>query len=286
MKKQTYDFLQTKNIKKNSKLLFVILIIIAVIQIFPLYWLITYSLKSNAEIFGDNVIGLPRDWRWVNYKIALGEGGILRYFINSVVYSGVTLLVAGLLSSMAAYGLMRMKWKFNKLIYNIFIIGIMIPTQATLLPLFQMIDKMGIKGGYLGLMIPYIVFALPMSIMILSSFFMGLPKELEEAAYIDGCGVMRCFFQIIFPMIKPALATASIFTFMATWNELMFANTLIDRDELKTLPVGIMSFVGQYVTDWGLIGAGMVIATLPIIIIYIFLSNQVQESLVMGAVKG
>ncbi len=275
-----------KTKKAKNVFLLVILILVAVVQLFPLYWLITYSLKSNIEIFGENVIGLPRDWRWINYKIALTDGGILRYFLNSVFYSAVTVFVTGLVSAMAAYAVARMKWKLKGLAFGFFTIGIMIPTQATLLPLFQVLDKMGLKGGYMGLLIPYIAFAIPMSIMILVGFYVGIPKELEEAAYIDGCGVFRCFFSIIFPMVKPALATASIFTFLATWNELMFANTLVDSVDYRTLPVGIMSFAGQYTTDWGIIGAGMVIATLPTILIYFLLSNQVQESLVIGAVKG
>ena len=122
--------------------------------------------------------------------------------------------------------------------------------------------------------------------MILAGFYKGIPREIEEAACIDGCGLFRCFFCIIMPIIKPALATASIFTFLNTWNELMLANTFVDKDIYRILPVGIMSFAGQYSTDWGLIGAGMVIATLPTILIYFLLSNQVQESLVAGAVKG
>ena len=163
-----------------------------------------------------------------------------------------------------------------------------IPSISThpLLPLFQIMDKMGLKGGYLGLLIPYIAFGIPMSVMILVGFYKGIPKEMEEAAYMDGCGIFRCFLTIMLPMVKPAIATASIFTFLGTWNELMFANTLVDSSDYRTLPVGIMSFAGQYSTDWGLIGAGMVIATLPTIIIYFLLSNQVQESLVAGAVKG
>lgn len=263
-----------------------ILVLIAITQLFPLYWLITFSLKSNIEIFGQNVIGLPQEWRFQNYIQAFTTGGIFRYFINSVFYSAVTVFVTGLSSAMAAYALTRMQWKLRTIVFAIFTLGIMIPTQAALLPLFQVLDKLGLKGGYLGLLIPYVVFAIPMSIMILSGFYKGIPKEMEEAAYMDGCGVFRCFATIMIPIIKPALATASIFTFLGTWNELMFANTLVDSDKYRTLPVGIMSFAGQYSTDWGLIGAGMVIATLPTILIYFVLSNQVQESLVAGAVKG
>lgn len=272
--------------KVKKRILFFILVIIAIAQLFPLYWLITFSLKSNIEIFGENVLGLPRDWRWINYVTALSDGGVLRYFLNSVFYSGTTVVVTGIITAMAGYAIARMKWKLKNYVFGFFALGIMIPTQAALLPLFQVLDKLGLKGGYIGLLIPYISFAIPMSLMILVSFYKGIPKEMEEAAYIDGCGVLRCFGTIILPIIKPALATASIFTFLGSWNELMFANTLVDSSDFRTLPVGIMSFSGQYSTDWGLIGAAMVIATLPTIIVYFFLSNQVQESLVMGAVKG
>ncbi|WZL81050.1 carbohydrate ABC transporter permease [Vallitaleaceae bacterium 9-2] len=272
--------------KLKKELQFLLLIIIALTQIFPLYWLITFSLKTNNEIFGDNVLGLPETWRWVNYTTALNDGGILRYFMNSVIYSGLTVVFVGILSAMAAYAIARMHWKHKTLVFSIFTLGIMIPIQATLLPLFQMMDWMGLKGGYLGLLIPYIAFGIPMSIMILTGFYKAIPREMEEAAYIDGCGIFRSFITIILPIMRPAIATASIFTFLGTWNELIFANTLIDSSTYRTLPVGIMSFAGQYTTDWGLIGAGMVIATLPTILIYFLLSNQVQQSLMAGAVKG
>lgn len=274
------------NKKVGKGLRFAVLCLIALTQLFPLYWLITYSLKSNGEIFGDNIIGLPRVWKWENYVSAFTSTNLLRYFLNSVFYSAATVVVGGILAAMAAYAMTRMKWKLKEKTYRFFMVGIMIPAQAALLPLFQILDKTGLKGGYLGLLVPYIAGSLPMSIMILSGFYRGIPREIEEAACIDGCGIFRCFVMIILPMIKPALATASIFSFLGTWNELMLANTFVDSDIYRTLPVGIMSFAGQYSTDWGLIGAGMVIATLPTIAIYALLSNQVQQSLVAGAVKG
>lgn len=274
-KKKIFDIVRT-----------VILMLIAIGQLFPLYWLITYSLKGNVEIFGDNIIGLPRDWRWDNYVTAFTGTSLVRYFLNSVFYSFFTVMIAGLLAAMAAYAIARMDWKLKNTTFAVFALGIMIPAQAALLPLFQILDKTGLKGGYLGLLIPYIAGAIPMSVMILVGFYRGIPREIEEAACIDGCGIGRCFVSIILPIVRPAIATASIFTFINTWNELMLANTFVDSEKYRTLPVGIMSFAGQYSTDWGLIGAGMVIATLPTILIYFLLSNQVQESLVAGAVKG
>lgn len=276
--------MKKQKIAKYGKLM--ILLTIALTQLFPLYWLVTFSLKGNAEIFGENIIGLPQSWRWENYYKAFTQTNIIRYFLNSVFYSATTVLVSGILSAMAAYAIARMKWKRSGLVFGIFAVGIMIPAQAALLPLFQLLDRTGLKGGYLGLLIPYIAGAIPMSILILTSFYKGIPKEIEEAAYIDGCGVFKSFLLIILPIIRPAIATASVFTFLGTWNELMLANTFVDSDKYRTLPVGIMSFAGQYSTDWGLIGAGMVIATVPTILIYFLLSNQVQDSLVAGAVKG
>lgn len=264
-----------------------ILILVAVIQLFPFVWLILFSLKSNTEIFDPSkTLSLPQVWHFENYAMALQGGEILRYFLNSVLYSAVTVVASGLLASMAAYGITRMEWKLKGFVMAVFTLGIMMPVQATLLPLFQVLDATGLRNGYFGLMIPYIVFAIPMSVMVLSSFYRSIPREMEEAACIDGCGIFRTFFVIIMPMIKPALATASIFAFMNTWNELLFANTFVDDEAYRTLPVGIMTFVGEHSTNWGLIGAGLVVATVPIVIIYFILSKQIQSSMTVGAVKG
>ena len=267
--------------------MYVFLLAFTFIQIFPFYWLVTFSFKSNTEIFdSDNLIGLPKVWRLENYSKALMGGNILHYLLNSVLYAALTVIIANLLSAMAAYAINRMYWKAKGIVAVIFSLGIMIPVQATLLPLFQGLDIMGVRRGYLGLLLPYITFAMPMSVMILGGFFKSLPREIEEAACIDGCNIFSMFFRIIFPMIRPGIATACIFTFLNTWNELLFANTFVDSTKYKTLPVGIMSFVGEHSTNWGIIGAGMVIATLPTVLIYLLLSKQVQESFTVGAVKG
>lgn len=275
----------TKRIKLFDFILLIVLFLFAAVQLFPLVWMILFSLKDNTEIFYTNVIGLPKVWRWENYNRSIVDGGMLKYFFNSVFYTAVTVIVSGVLSSMTAYAITRMQWKLKGVVYSIFIMGIMIPIHAALLPLYIVIDKLNMKG-YSALLVPYIAFAIPMSILILSGFYKSIPKDMEEAAFIDGCSIYTTFFRIILPIIKPAIATVSIFTFIGTWNELMFANTFVNNSAYRTLTVGIMSFAGQYSTEWGVIGAGMVLATLPTVIIYMFLSEQVQESLVAGAVKG
>ena len=273
--------------KIKKTLIYLFLAVFTFIQIFPFYWLVTFSFKSNTEIFdSNNLVGLPKVWHLENFSKALMGGEILRYLLNSVFYAAVTVVVSTLLASMVAYAINRMYWKAKGIVAAIFSLGIMIPVQATLLPLFQGLDRLGIRGGYLGLMLPYITFAMPMTVMILGGFFKALPREIEEAACIDGCNIFNMFFRIILPMIRPAIATSCIFAFLNTWNELLFANTFVDSSQYKTLPVGIMSFVGEHSTNWGIIGAGMVIATLPTVLIYLLLSKQVQESFTVGAVKG
>ena len=273
--------------KIKKTLIYLFLAVFTFIQIFPLYWLVTFSFKSNTEIFdSNNLVGLPKVWHLENFSKALMGGEILRYLLNSVFYAAVTVVVSTLLASMVAYAINRMYWKAKGIVAAIFSLGIMIPVQATLLPLFQGLDRLGIRGGYLGLMLPYITFAMPMTVMILGGFFKALPREIEEAACIDGCNIFNMFFKFILPMIRPGIATSCIFAFLNTWNELLFANTFVDDAKYKTLPVGIMSFVGEHSTNWGIIGAGMVIATLPTVLIYLLLSKQVQESFTVGAVKG
>lgn len=274
-----------KKIKLSKRLIQIMLAIVAVIQLYPLLWMVLFSLKDNSEIFYTNTAGLPKVWRWENYATAL-SGDLLSYFLNSVFYTAATVVISGLISSMAAYAITRLKWRFSNFTLSLFMLGIMIPIHAALLPLFIVIDRLGIMDSYFALLIPYIAFSIPMNIFILTGFMRSVPKELEEAALIDGCSIYGTFFRIILPVIKPAMATISIFTFLGTWNELMFANTFVNSSTYRTLTVGIMSFAGQYSTDWGLIGAGMVMATLPTVLIYFLLSSQVQESLTAGAVKG
>jgi raffinose/stachyose/melibiose transport system permease protein len=264
----------------------VLLFFIAAIQLYPLLWLLLFSFKSNNDIFGSNIAGLPTVWHWENYSNALFGGGILIYFRNSVVYTAITIVAAGVLSAMSSYAISRLQWKLRGVTYILFTLGIMIPLQAVLLPLYLLLDSFKILNTGFALLIPYIAFAIPMSVIILCGFYGSVPKDIEEAAYLDGCNIYQVFFRVVLPMVRSAVATVSIFTFLGTWNELMFANTFVNDSSLRTLTVGIMSFVGEYSTNWGAIGAGMVIATLPTMVIYFFLSDQVQSSIVAGAVKG
>jgi raffinose/stachyose/melibiose transport system permease protein len=256
------------------------------IQLFPLYWLLTFSLKNNLEIFGGNIMGLPEHFRIENYVYALRNGDIMLYLFNSAFVTTVTVVCSCFFGAMAAYAIVRMRWKLAKTVLNFFLLGTMIPLHAVLLPLFLTLNKAGILNSYWALIIPYTAFALPMAIFIFTGFLETIPKEMEEAACMDGCGIYQTFLVIIMPLLKPALATVSIFTFLSTWNELMFATTFITDRKFKTMTVGIMSFVSQYRTEWGPIGASLVIAVIPTIVIYVLMSKQIQESFRAGGLKG
>lgn len=267
-------------------LLFIILGLFTVIQIFPLIWLVFFSLKDNNEIFGGNTLGPPTRFLWQNYEMAFSDGRVGFYFLNSVLVTSITVVVSGILAAMAAFAIVRMRWKLSKTILTIFLLGLMIPNHSALLPLFIILRNLKLLDSYFALIIPYVAFALPFAIFIFTGFLQTLPRELEEAACLDGCSIYRTFLEIVIPFMKPAIATVSIFTYLATWNELMFAVTFISKQEYKTLTVGVMSMVGQFTTAWGPIGAGLVIASLPTIIAYILMSKQVQKSFISGALKG
>lgn len=270
----------------SGKWVHIILMIIALIQVFPLFWLFTFSLKDNSEIFGGNIAGLPQNWRFENYSTAFLQANVLQYFLNSILVTAVTILITAILAGTSAYAIERMRWRGRKAVMSGILLGMMVPIHAVLLPLFIVLSRAKILNSYWALIIPYVAFGLPMAVYLFTSFMASIPNEMEEAAAIDGCGIYGIFFKIILPLIRPAIATVSIFTFISSWNELMFAVTFISKTEYKTLTVGIMSMVGAYTTKWGEIGAGLMIATIPTIIIYLLLSEQVQNSLVAGAVKG
>lgn len=256
------------------------------ISIFPLYWMLTFSLKSNKEIFGENIIGLPKEWLWSNYEAALTTGNMLRYFFNSFIVTGFTIALTLMASLMATYALTRLIFKGRKTINQLFMLGLTVPIHAAILPVFIILRNLRMTNSYQALIIPYTAFALAMAIMICESFIENVPVELEEAACMDGCGVYRIFFQIILPLMKPAFSTIAIFTFLQAWNELMFAVIFISDSAYRTLSVGIQTLSGSYTTEWGPIGAALVIATFPTLLVYIFMSKKIQDSLIAGAVKG
>ncbi len=277
-------------VQKTNKflqvLIYIGLVIWALIDLFPVYWMFTFSLKSNEEVYGANVMGLPKDWLWSNYEKAMTTGNMPLYFLNSVIVTVSSIAICLVAAMMATYALTRIIWKGSKLMNSFFMLGITIPIHSSIVPIFITLSKLKMVNSYWSLIIPYSAFSLAMAILICTGFMNDIPKDLDEAACIDGCNLWQTFIKIIVPLMKPALATISIYTFLQCWNELMFAQSFISKKEYKTLPVGIQALSGQHTTDWGPIGAALVIATFPTLLVYVFMSKSIQESFIAGAVKG
>ena len=276
--------------KDNSKTLRIImyigLILWLVINLFPVYWMFTFSLKSNAEIFGENVAGLPREWLWSNYTAAIRTGNMPRYFLNSIIVAVATIAITLVVALMGTFALTRLIWKQRKNLNKFFMLGLTIPIHASIVPVYVTLSRLHLLNTYWALIIPYSAFSLSMAILVCTGFMNEIPRELDESACIDGCGVWGIFFRIIGPLMRPAVATVGIYTFLQCWNELMFANIFISKSALRTLPVGVQALSGQYTTEWGPIGAALVLATFPTLFVYILLSKRIQESFIAGAIKG
>lgn len=260
--------------------------ILAVTQLYPLLWLLLYSFKTNSEIMSGQFFALPKKWMFENYSDAFTSGNYLKYIGNSIWVTGITLLLTIVFSGMVSYAITRFKWRFGNAIMLVFLVGIMIPIQSTLLPLMIIFKNMDILNTHASIIIPYVAFSLPIAVFILSGFLRSIPTEIEESAMIDGANIFRIFFGIILPIIVPPIMTVTILTFISIWNEYIIAATFLSADSLKTLPFGLNSFVGQFTANYGAIGAFLVLGALPVVIVYFILSDKITKGMVAGAVKG
>ncbi|NEU60856.1 carbohydrate ABC transporter permease [Paenibacillus sp. ALJ109b] len=267
-------------------LLYSLLILVALLQILPLIWLLLFSLKNNQEVFDMAPFALPATPRWENYVKVWTEGNISLYFFNSVWITVVSVVFTVLFASLVTFAITRMRWKGRSLVLGLFMVGMMIPVHSTLIPLFSLFLKLHLTDHPLSVILSYIAFNMPITIMILLGFYYALPREVEEAAVMDGCSVHRVFFRIVLPMTASVIATTAIINMIYDWNEFIFVNTFISTDAYKTLTVGVQNFIGQYTTDWGAIGATLMISILPILIAFLVLSNRIVEGIAAGSVKG
>lgn len=276
--------MQRKTQKGKKILVNAIMVVIGISFLFPMYWMLNISFKSKSEVY-DNPFGLPKQWVFNNYRDALEKFNFLRYLSNSLIYSIGTILLTVLLGSMLAYCISRMNWRYKGLALSYISMGLIIPAQVVIIPLLIMIRNMGLKGTHLGLILPYSAFALSSCVLMLYAFFRGLPRELEEAACIDGCNVFQSFFRIIVPVIKPAVTTQCVLIFMNTYNEFFLAFILGAEDRIRPLTVGLLNFfVSIGVSHWGQIGAAMIITSIPTILVYVFGNEQIENALTAGAI--
>ncbi|MBB6677930.1 carbohydrate ABC transporter permease [Cohnella lubricantis] len=245
------------------------------------------SLKNNEEIFSTNVYGLPTHFRIENYVNAVTQFNILSFFKNSAIVAVVTVIFTILMAVMFAYATARMRWRLSNIARIYGILGMFIPVQMIIIPLVIIVRDFHIQHSLLAIIIPYIAFNLSFTSMVFYAYLRSIPFEMEESAAIDGANIFTTFFRIILPLVSPAMATTAIFIFLNSWNELFTALVVISDNALKTLPLGLIYFQGQFATDWGASSAALTISSVPPIIMYLIFNRQVESALTVGsAVKG
>ena len=264
---------------------YLLLIFFAVVFLYPILWLVINSFKTQEELFA-SPWGLPAHATLDNYYRAFVEGNIGRYFVNSVIVTGAVVVAATLLSAMAAFGITRLKWRLAKPVFAVFLLGMTIPMHAAVVPLFAIFNQLQLINTYWSVIIPHIVFAMPIAILILVGFFQAIPQSLEEAAVMDGCSIPMVFFRIIVPMSVPSLVTVAVITFITAWNDLLFPQIFLADPDMMTLPVGLTSFQSRYSTDYVGMIAAVVITILPTVVIYSLLHRKIISGMTAGAVKG
>lgn len=275
-----------KKLKISKPILWIVLIIVAIVQIFPLVWLLDFSLASSTEMFTNGLLIIPEKIRWDNFVKAFVDGNFLWYLKNSILINVLAVVLVLFVSIMAAFACHRMKWKLSGLVSTLLLMGLMIPIHATLLPNYKIYSMLGLTDTIWALLIPYVAFSLPQALFLMTSFMASIPIELEEAAVMDGCGIYRIIFQIITPMLKSSIATVSIMTFLNNWNEFMMASTYLSSPKWKTLPFSVLEFTGEYSSNYAVQFAVMALTAAPAVIVYIILNKQITKGVAAGAVKG
>jgi len=262
-----------------------LLTIYALLTLYPLLWLFISSFKSNQDFYG-KPFALPSVWQFENFTRAWKIAGIGTALTNSVIVTFASMALTLFLGTLAAYILSRLQFKLKGPIMALFVLGMLIPIHSTLVPLFIMMKKMMILDTHWALILPYTAFELPVAIFVVAAYLTSVPKEVEEAAMIDGNGYWGIFFRVIFPLSVPAMATVAILAFLRFWNDFAFALVFINKQALKTLPLSLSIFSDGFGTDYSLTMAAMTIAVIPTIVIYLIFQEQIMKGMVAGAVKG
>ena len=272
--------------KNRSRLmLYITIVVIAIIWFVPLYVIFVTPFKTSRELF-DNILGFPTSFSFANIVRVWQEVDVLHYMKNSLIITISSNIVAILTCTLAAFAIMRTKWRFTKGAYFLFALGLMIPTQVGMVPLFLTIKSLNLYNEYGGLIFSYIAMSTPISIFIYVGFFKSLPASIIEASVIDGCKEMQIYKNIVMPLTKPAISTCIIYNSVLIWNDFTYPLLFTKGDKIKTLPLAIYSMKGEYMSDYPAVFAGIVIATIPILLTYIILQNQFIEGMTAGAVKG
>lgn len=256
--------------------------LVAIYAIFPMYLLFINSFKTKTEII-KNPMGLPSEWTFDNYVNAWAQGNYSSSYINTIIITGITVLLVCVLSGLAAYGLSHLQTPGQNLFLGYLFISMSLPIGF--IPIFFMAVKMNLINTYWGVIVPYVGGGFAFNVFLLRAFMMGIPKELLESAKVDGCGTLGAFFRIILPLSKPAFIIVAIFCALGTWNEFFLANAILQIEEVKTVSTQYLSFTSKYGTNWALLAASGVITVVPMILLFLLLTRKFISGLQEGGVK-
>jgi ABC-type glycerol-3-phosphate transport system permease component len=259
---------------------YVILTVLAVAILYPLLWAILNGFKSNLELFGDPW-GLPSSLRWDNYQKAW-DLGVVRYLLNSVIVTGASVVTVILFSSMAAYALTRYRIPFASAITVILLGGMMLAPAVALIPLFRLLQAIGIFNTYWALIVLYTAFRIPFTVFLIRAYMITLSRDMEDAAIVDGASAWQIFWMVVMPLSRPIIVSAALLQALFAWNEFVFALVFINDTDLKTLPVGLLQMQGRVLSDWPVLFAALVIASIPMIVLFLIGQRQFIEGLSEG----
>ena len=269
----------------NKVLLYVLLAVLALIWIVPIFTLVATALKHKKDFMsGLSLFQLPAEIAWDNFSNAITTGRLLTYIKKDLIISFLKVPLGIIIGSLAAFALTRLNIKHKVGWFVFFLIGMMLPMQTALVPINLIYSKLHLLNTYFGLFYVYVGFGLSYCILIMRGFMLGIPTDIDEAAYIDGCNKWQLYTRIILPISKPAIATLFITDFLSTWNEYLLASVIINDNAKKTVPVGLMTFVGEHGTDYGYLCAGVLITIIPVMAVYLVFQRYFVEGMA-GAVK-
>ena len=270
--------------RMKSSVTHALLILVSATCLFPLIWMFVSSLKTQQTIFSDMSL-IPKHPHWENFALAWTKGHFGVYFLNSLFY---TVSVVGgvlLIASLAAYAFARLEFPFKKIIYTMFLATMMIPVPGAFIALYVLLIKLGLVNTRLGYILPQVNGGLPLGIFLLTTFFRKLPKDLEDAARVDGCNKFQVYYKVALPLAKPAIAVLTIFTALGVWNEYLLAMLVLSDQKLMPLQRGFMVFQGAHITQYPLLMAAMTISVVPIIAVYILMQRHIISGITSGALK-
>ncbi|MEF2966282.1 carbohydrate ABC transporter permease [Paenibacillus sp. M1] len=274
------------SLRRLGRIIFwTVLTLYGILTLYPFLWLLISSFKTNADFY-NRPFGLPETWHADNFSRAWDSSRLGTAFGNSLIVTLGSLLLTLFVAALSSFILARFQFRGKGGILAFFVVGMLIPIHSTLVPLFILMKQMSMLNTYWALILPYTAFALPTAIFILTAYLTSIPKELEEAAFIDGTGLWGLFFRIMLPVSLPALSTVTILSFLHAWNDFSFALVFINKTGLKTLPLAIANFADGYQTDYGLTLAAMTLSVIPTIILYLLFQEQMMKGMTAGAVKG